>query len=115
MNPKKLKKRGPESILEEKFEMFMRARGWYVKKMHGSAFQSGFPDYFCCHSKYGIRLVELKDPNRKGEPFTGAQLAEFPKMSANGAPIYVITAATETEYDKLFKPQNWYQFLGVMR
>jgi hypothetical protein len=90
-------------------------KGWFVVKLHGNQFQSGMPDLFCCHSRYGIRLVEIKDPKRTGDVFTSAQHDMFPKLNANGAQVWVLTGATEDEYAKLFKPGNWWQYLDVMR
>jgi hypothetical protein len=76
-------------------------------------FQSGFPDLFCCHKSYGIRWVEVKNPEKYS--FTAAQLTDFPMFNAHGVGIWVLVAATEEEYKKLFRPQNWYQYTSVMR
>jgi len=108
-------KKGPEAKVVAALRIFLTGKGWYVKVMHGNKFQSGFPDLFCCHPNVGIRLIEVKDPLRKGEPFTGAQLHDFPLISAHGGPIWVLTGANETEYAKLFEPENWWQFLSVMK
>jgi len=117
-------KKGPEAKLQDKWILYLRARGWYVKSTHGSLFQSGFPDLFCTHSTYGARWVELKVPWRKGDVFTSAQHIEFPKICANGSGIWVLTGGIdkdvhgakiavpiESEYRKLFSKYNWYQYL----
>lgn len=87
----------------------MRHRGWFVKETHGNLYQSGFPDVYCTHSQYGIRWVECK--NAEAYCFTPAQLETFPKLAANGTGIWIIVAATEAEYQKLWSPPNWYVYL----
>lgn len=105
-------KKGPERIIQDALIMFLQARGWFVKETHGNMFQSGIPDLFCTHRKYGHRWVEVKQ--REGYCFTPAQLEYFPLFEANGSHIWILCAATEDEYQKLFKPSNWYQYLVLM-
>jgi hypothetical protein len=106
-------KRKPETLLQKKMCLYLRARQWYVKEMHASLFLAGVPDLYCCHSKYGPRWIELKilETGR----YTPAQLEEFPKMAANGAGIWVLTADTDEEYMKLFRPCNWLLFTEMFR
>ena len=73
---------------------------------HGNMYQCGFPDIYATHSRYGIRWIEVKLPEMKGSKFTPAQHEHFPKLLANGTRIWVLTAATEFEYNKLFSPCN---------
>jgi len=80
-----------------------------VVRIHGSLFQSGLPDLYATHSRYGPRWIEVKQPIDFS--FTGAQLDRFPKLSANGTKIWILTAATESEYKKLFLPANWAFYL----
>ena len=104
------KKHGPEWYIQQDIIKFLRAREWFVKPTHGNAHQSGFPDLFCCHRKYGYRWVEVKNP--KSYKFTPAQKECFPLFCANGSGIWVMTAATEEEYQKILKhPFNWWQYL----
>lgn len=86
----------------------LRDKGWHVENIHGSMFQSGLPDLFACSSKYGMRWIEVKLPQMKGSRFTAAQIEKFPKLEANGCPVYILTAATDAEYKKLFGPSNFY-------
>lgn len=79
--------------------------------MHGSVYQSGFPDLYCTHIKYGARLVEVKLPGMKGSKFTPAQLEWFPILHGNGSPIWVLVAANEAEYKKLFQPANLLEYM----
>lgn len=103
--------KGPEKIIQEHIERMLRAYGWYVLRTHGSMFQSGFPDDYATHSRYGARWIEVKTPHRTGEVFTAAQLDVFPKLCASGSGVWVLTAATDSEYQKLFDRPNWSYFL----
>ena len=112
MKPLKLKKKhGPEYHIQNAIKKKLRYLGWYVMQTHGNMFQSGFPDLFCCHSKYGQRWVEVKLPDMKGSRFTAAQLECFPKLSANGSDVWILTGDSDREINKLFKPANWHSYL----
>jgi hypothetical protein len=102
-------KEGPEAKIQEAIIDFLMVRGWFVKSTHGNMYQHGFPDLFCCHSRYGIRWIEVKNPDNYC--FTAAQLEDFPKFTANGAGVWILTAATQCEYEKLWKPPNWWAYL----
>jgi hypothetical protein len=104
-------RKGPEKKIQEAIERMLTLKGWHVMRTHGNMFQSGFPDNFACHRKYGQRWVEVKDPKRTGTPFTPAQMDQFPLMCANGSGVWVLVAATDNEYEKLFKPPNWYSYI----
>jgi hypothetical protein len=73
-------------------------------------YQSGFPDLYATHAKYGCRWIEVKLPGMKKSRFTKAQMTEFPKLVNNGTPIWILTGATEYEYRKLFQPCNWMEY-----
>lgn len=113
MQPKNPKlKDDPEARVQEQIKTFLELRKWLVKPTHGGMFQAGFPDLYCTHIKYGVRWVEVKLPEMKGSRFTNAQKEWFPKLSANGTPIWILTGATESEYRKLFEAENWlYYFM----
>lgn len=116
MKPFKAKhtiKTGPEAKIQCDLILFLENRGWFVKPTHGNMYQSGFPDLFCCHKLYGTRWVEVKNPEKFA--FTKAQLDDFPKLAANGSGVWVLTAATEEEYQKLFKPCNWWTYLSILK
>lgn len=118
MEPKKLRNTvasGPEQKIVEDLMSFLRAREWYVRKIPGTVLLAGFPDLYASHVKYRQRWIEAKDPARKSGVFTAAQLENFPQMSAHGSPIWVLTAGTHSEYEKLFKPENWWQYLDINR
>jgi len=111
---KKAKKRTEQKIQNAIVKM-LKYRGWFVKRIIGNALQSGMPDLFACHSSYGMRLIEVKDPNRKGDVFTAAQHINFPKITDNGGIIHVLVAATEEEYQKLFGPSNWVFYTSIWK
>lgn len=106
---KNLGKQRPEAKIQKAIIEMLLLKGWFVKVMHGGAYQSGMPDLFACHSKYGIRLVEVKLPGMVGSYFTAAQLEIFPKLCANGAGVWVLTGATEKEYRRLFDQRNYHE------
>lgn len=110
--PKRSSKDGPEAKIQNDLIDYLKVRDWFVKVTIGNAYQFGFPDLFCTHTRYGHRWVEVKNP--KKYCFTPAQLEDFPKLCANGSGVWVLTAATEYEYRKLFLPCNWHTYLSIM-
>lgn len=118
MEPKKTRRTGrarPEAKIQTAIIMFLRARDWFVKSTHGGPYQAGFPDLFASHTKYRQRWIEVKLPGFKGSHFTPAQLEIFPQMCGHGAGVWILTAATDEEYQKLFGPPNWHVYLPIMR
>ena len=111
--PKNTKKAGPERIIQDALKVMLKGRDWLVMETHGNEFQFGFPDLYCAHLRYGSRWIEVKNP--KNYSFTKAQMQFFPMMSSKGVGIWILTAATEYEYNKLFMPANWYTYLGIMK
>ena len=106
MKSGKIKRGKPEAEIQDAIVKFLTLRGWYCMETHGNLYQWGFPDVYATHSTYGARWIEVKLPDMKGSKFTPAQLEHFPKLRANGTRIWILTAATEYEYAKLFKPDN---------
>lgn len=113
--PKHYGRSGPEAKIQAKVIDMLHIRGWFVMVTHGNMYQSGFPDLFACHSRYGQRWVEVKLPEMKGSKFTPAQLENFPKLCANGSGVWVLTGDDDNEYDKLFKPYNWWLYMEIMK
>lgn len=103
----------PEAKVQAAIIAMLRNKEWFVKATHGNMYQSGYPDLFCCHRRYGHRWVEVKLP--KGSRFTPAQVQDFPMFCANGSGVWILIAATETEYRKLFKPPNWWHYLDLWK
>ncbi|HPT70850.1 MAG TPA: hypothetical protein PLE74_01050 [Candidatus Cloacimonadota bacterium] len=105
----------PEAKVQKAISDYMKCRDWFVKPTHGNMYQAGFPDLFTAHQKYGIRWIEVKLPNMKGSRFTSQQLIDFPKFSAAGVGIWILTAGTDDEYRKLFGAPNWHCYLSIMK
>jgi len=87
---------------------FLEIRGWLVQRMSADAFLKGFPDLFCAHKKLGTRWVEVKRPG--GHALTKAQRRKWSLWDELGIGIWILTAATQEEYNKLYKPPNWRDF-----
>jgi hypothetical protein len=89
----------------------LRMRGWAVKRTHGNLYTEGWPDDYATHRRYGARWIEVKLPTRTGDPFTPAQHDTFRLFSKNGSGVWVLTGYSEKDYQLLFKPPNWWQYL----
>ena len=77
---------------------------------HGNMYQRGFPDLYALHEEHGSRWIEVKNPRKFS--FTEAQKQYFPIMSLCGVDIWIMTAATEDEYAKLFRPANCFAYMS---
>lgn len=97
-----------ECQIQCKLIEFLKARGWHVERMLANKFQTGIPDLFCYCRKWGMRWVEIKRRDRYS--FTLRQRQKWPAWEKAGLGIWVLTAATQEQYDLLFKPPNWRQF-----
>lgn len=98
-------KHGPEYSIQRNFVRFLEDRHWLVERMIGNVYQTGIPDLFIAHKKYGTRFLDIKNPISYN--FTAAQRWKWPIWDKFGIGIWIITAATEEEYQKLFKDPNW--------
>ena len=94
-----------ESRIQRELVEFLRARGWHVERMLADAFQNGIPDLYAFHREHGHRWIEVKRPS--GYSFTRRQRQRFPQWDAAGIGIWILTAASESEYKRLFGPSNW--------
>jgi hypothetical protein len=102
-------KHGPEFKIQTALIEFLRARGWLVERLIGNAYQQGLPDIFIHHPKWGSRWIDVKNPGRYS--FTTAQKWKWPRWESFGLGVWILTAATQEEYDKLFAPPNWRSFV----
>jgi hypothetical protein len=102
-------KHGPEFAIQAAIIEFLRTRGWHTERLIGNAFQSGLPDLVAFHRKWGQRFIEVKNAGRYS--FTRAQKAKFPVLESFGVGIWILTAADQIEYDKLFAPPNWRDYV----
>ncbi len=101
-------KHGPEWHIQKALIEFLQTRGWIVEPMHGSAFQRGIPDLYLFRKDWGARWVDVKYSKRYG--FTKAQRIKWPTWDRAGIGIWILAAATQKEYDKLFAPPNWLEY-----
>lgn len=111
---KKRSKHGPEYTIQRNVIRYLKERGWHIERiaggvMQGGAVQSGLPDLFVCHNKYGTRFVELK--NESHFVFTTAQKWKFPLLMDNGCGIWILTEASDDQYKRLFAPPNLWDYL----
>lgn len=97
-----------ELQIQRELVEFLKIRGWHVERMLANAYQAGIPDLYCFHRKWGSRWIEVKRPDKY--TFTKAQRRKWPEWEEAGIPIYILTAATQEQYDLLFKPPNWREF-----
>lgn len=109
MDPKRFRSKfGPEAIIQRNFIAYVKVRGWNVERMIGNALQKGIPDIYIMHPEHGDRWIDLKVPG--GGRFTIAQRIKWPIWEAYGKGIWIITAANESEYNKLFAPPNMREY-----
>lgn len=99
------KKHGPEWYIQQDLIAFLEARDWLVEVTHGNLFQDGFPDLFIHHVKWGYRWIDCKNPGKY--TFTKAQKRKWPIWEGHGVGIWILTAANQEQYDKLFAAPNW--------
>jgi hypothetical protein len=99
-------KHGPEWHIQKDLVEYLEGRGWHVEVMHGNAFQQGIPDLWLWNSRLKLaRWVDVKHPKR--HTFTKAQRIKWPLWDSLGIGIWILTAANQEQYDKLFAPPNW--------
>ena len=101
-----LVRQSPEADIQKEIVKMLIRKTWFVKVMHASDQLSGVPDLWACHSIYGQRWIEVKLPNMEGSKFTSAQKRDFPQMLSRHIGIWILTAANESNYRRLFKPEN---------
>jgi hypothetical protein len=107
--PKIRKAHGPEYRIQREVVKFLRLYGWHVERLVGMEWQSGLPDLFICHKDYGLRFLEIKQEDHYR--FTKAQKSKFPVLMDNGVGIWIMTEATEEQYQRLFKCPNLWDYL----
>jgi Holliday junction resolvase len=109
--PRIRSKKGPEAKIQDSLIKFLRYREWLVIRVHGNQYSKGFPDLFCAKRRYGTRWLEVKHTFS----FTDDQLETFPKLAKHKIGIWVLNGSREEDYQKLFGPPNWAQYLNVAK
>jgi len=115
MQPKNHGDQRPEAKIQKAIVKMLTNLGWLAKATHGNAYSRGWPDIFASHPIIGHRWIEVKLPNMKGSKYTAAQLEWFPKFKEFGSGVWVLTAASDEEYKKLFDAPNWIYYLDVFK
>ena len=97
---------GPEHKIQRQLIEYLTNRGWHCEVMHGNAFQRGIPDLWIWNPRLKLyRWVDVKHAARYS--FTKEQRIKWPLWASLGIGIWILTAAKQEEYDKLFGPPNW--------
>lgn len=102
-------KTGPEGAIQDSVMSRLEAQDWYCVETYGSAYQSGLPDIFACHAKYGQRWIEFKNP--AGYKFTPAQTDVFPRFAAEGVGIWILDGDEDHQVARIHGPANWHCYL----
>ncbi len=102
-------KHGPEWHIQQDLIVYLETRGWLVERMIGNAFQTGIPDLYVSHPKWGSRWIDVKNPGAYS--FTKAQKRKWPVWERFGVGIWIVTSADQEGYDKLFAPPNWRSYV----
>ena len=98
----------PEAKIQRRLIQFFRDRSWFVQTFHGNIYQSGVPDLYVYQSKFGERWIDVKVKGKYS--FTKRQRQQWPIWEKYQVGIWILTDATQEQYDKLFKPPNWRDF-----
>lgn len=99
---------GPEWHIQQDLVRFLKTRGWLVERLIGNAFQTGIPDLYCHHPKWGGRWIDVKQPDRYS--LTKAQRRKWPEWERFGVGVWILTGAAQEQYDLLFQAPNWRAF-----
>lgn len=110
MDPIEIHGQGVEDRIQHDIIQMLTLRNWICMPTHGNMYQRGFPDVYAVHNEHGQRWIEVKNPRKFS--FTPAQRKYFPIILASGVGIWILTGATDLEYNKLFMPANAVLFLN---
>lgn len=95
-------------IRDKEIRPLLKDLGWLVEVTHGNRFMKGFPDLYLSHPTHGIRWVDVKV---EGDyEYTEAQRAKWPVWHQHGTGIWIMTAGTLEQVERLFKPPNWLDY-----
>ncbi len=95
-------------IRDNEIRPMLKGLGWLVEVTHGNKFSSGLPDLFLAHPQHGLRWVDVKVEGKYS--YTKAQIAKWPVWHLHGAGVWIMTGATEDQYQRLWKPPNWQDY-----
>lgn len=99
-----------EAVLKQKLELLMKAKGWKVHKIGGSAFGNrGWPDWYCTHRTLGQRWIEIKTPTGRLSPNQVRMIYEFHK---HGVDVWIISSIADWEH-VLMQTGNWAYWVKI--
>lgn len=96
---------GREWYIQEDLREFLETRGWMVERIIGNALQMGLPDLYAHHPTWDGRWIDVKVAGAYS--FTKAQRKKWRYWEKFNCGVWILTAADETEYAKLFGPANF--------
>ena len=70
--------------------------GWRAKKLHGNAYNAGWPDILAIREGQAY-LLEVKLPKPYGTPVTPRQQAELEAWQAAGAVVAVVRSVSDVK------------------
>lgn len=105
--PPKRPRGGPEMDIQTEIVNELTNDGWLVRETYGCMYQTGFPDVYACKKGHGQRWIEIKNP--KSYRFTPAQMETFPRLTAEGVGIWILTSASQL--DQLDGKPNWMTYV----
>lgn len=103
---KTYKRHDKEKRILDKIRLMLQNLEWLVEITHGSKYMSGFPDLYLSHRKFGIRWVDVKVEDNY--EYTAAQRKKWPIWHKHGSGIWIMTDATQEQYERLFQEPNWH-------
>lgn len=108
-NPQRL-----EAEIQRKIILTLKGEDWFAKATFGNAYQTGFPDVYAHHIRYGPRWIEVKRPT--GSRLEQSQVEIFGTLATKRVGVWILTSHQPSEMKKLFIPGgNYYQFLDIMK
>ena len=108
--PKIRQPHGPEWFTQNAVAKMLRAKGWLVIRLVGLSWQYGLPDLMIFHKDFGMWFVEIKCEDHYR--WTTHQRWRFPVLTEYGAGIWILTDATEEQYERLFKRPNLWDYMS---
>jgi hypothetical protein len=95
-------------IRDKEIRPLLEGLGWLVEVTHGNKYMKGFPDLYLGHPQYGQRWVDVKVENNYD--YTPAQRDKWPKWHTYGIGIWIMTAGTHEQVERLFRSPNWLDY-----
>jgi hypothetical protein len=102
------RKNREQQIRDKEIRPMLKDLGWLVEVTHGNRFMKGFPDLYLMHPEFSSRWVDVKV---EGDyEYTEAQRKKWPRWHKHGTGIWIMTGASQDQYERLFKPPNWLDY-----